>query len=86
MRNAKTIGFAVADEDRALLDQLVEQYGNGNRSEFLRVAMKRMARQAFAERFNGIKAAIRSDLGSQVFTEADVEVLVRQIKGKSADD
>jgi hypothetical protein len=26
----KTVGFAVADDDRPLLDRLVERYGNGN--------------------------------------------------------
>jgi Arc/MetJ-type ribon-helix-helix transcriptional regulator len=40
---AKTVGFAVADEDRDILDRLVERYGRGNRSEFLRAAMKVMA-------------------------------------------
>ena len=36
---AQTVGFAVADDDRPMLDRLVERYGHGNRSEFLRVAM-----------------------------------------------
>jgi Arc/MetJ-type ribon-helix-helix transcriptional regulator len=39
---AKTVGFAIADEDRAQLDALVEHYGHGNRSEFLRVAIKHL--------------------------------------------
>jgi len=30
-----TIGFAVAEEDRAQLDELVEYFGNGNRSAYL---------------------------------------------------
>lgn len=38
----KTIGFAVAEEDLARLDRLAERFGQGNRSAFLREAMRQM--------------------------------------------
>ena len=44
-----TIGFAVADEDRPLLDRLVARFGKGNRSEYLRETLKVMESIAIAE-------------------------------------
>ncbi len=38
----KTIGFAVAEEDAARLERLTERFGHGNRSAFLREAMRQM--------------------------------------------
>lgn len=35
-----TIGFAVADEDRAELDDLVGYFAQGNRSAYLRATLK----------------------------------------------
>lgn len=53
--SAKTVGFAIAEEDREQLDVLVEHYGNGNRSEFLRVAMRRLHRDMLAERMQQLQ-------------------------------
>jgi hypothetical protein len=39
---AQTIGFAVQPEDRAVLDELVEYFGDGNRSAYLRATLKVM--------------------------------------------
>jgi hypothetical protein len=39
---AQTLGFAVKPEDRAVLDELVEYFGAGNRSAYLRVTLKVM--------------------------------------------
>ena len=75
---AKTVGFAIADEDRAQLDALVEHYGNGNRSEFLRVAMKRLHRDMLAERMQGMQARARDELDGRVVTRDEIRVLVRQ--------
>ena len=75
---AKTVGFAIADEDREQLDALVEHYGNGNRSEFLRVAMKRLRRDMLAERVQELQARARDELGGRVVTRDEVTALVRQ--------
>ena len=82
---AKTVGFAIADEDRELLDRLVNKYADGNRSEFLRIAMKAMARQEMAERLMAIQAEFRRQSGGKVYTPEEVEVMVRKVKGKSID-
>lgn len=39
---AQTLGFAVQPEDRAALDELVEYFGGGNRSAYLRATLKVM--------------------------------------------
>jgi len=39
---AQTLGFAVQPEDRAVLDELVEYFGAGNRSAYLRATLKVM--------------------------------------------
>ena len=38
----RTIGFAVAEEDLPRLDRLADRFANGNRSAFLREAMRQM--------------------------------------------
>lgn len=82
---AKTVGFAIADEDRALLETLVNKYGNGNRSEFLRVAMKTMARLEFAERFDALRGDLRAEMAGKVYSPDEIEGLIREVKAKSID-
>lgn len=74
---ATTVGFAVADEDRPLLDRLVDRYGQGNRSEFLRAAMKVMAAEERAERLRTVQAKAHHEAG-RVFTPDEVNDLVKQ--------
>lgn len=52
----KTIGFAVADEDAARLERLTKKFGNGNRSAFLREAMRQMEVIDRAERLASLQA------------------------------
>jgi Arc/MetJ-type ribon-helix-helix transcriptional regulator len=73
---AVTVGFAIAEEDRAQLDDLVAYYGQGNRSEFLRVAMKRLARDRVAERLALIQQQVRAELDGKVFTPAETQALI----------
>lgn len=74
----KTVGFAIADDDRPLLDRLVERYGHGNRSEFLRAAMKIMAAEERAERLRSLQDRVHSQVG-QVYSPAQVNELVRNV-------
>lgn len=80
---AKTVGFAIADEDRELLDKMVAKYGAGNRSEFLRQALKMMAKREMAERINAIRAELAEERGGVYLTRDEVEKVVREVKGKS---
>lgn len=75
---AKTIGFAVAEEDGPMLDHLVSHFGHGNRSEFLRVAMKRLSRDLKAEKFQALQTKARADLGGRVVSREEVMALVRK--------
>ena len=80
---AVTVGFAIAESDRALLDELVDFYAQGNRSEFLRLAIKRMERDRFAQRMQDLQAEVRAQLGGKVLSPQEVADLVREVKGKN---
>jgi Arc/MetJ-type ribon-helix-helix transcriptional regulator len=75
---AKTVGFAISDSDRELLERLVEHYGAGNRSEFLRVAMKRLEHERLAQRFVETKNQITKELGGKVLSDAEIDELIAQ--------
>lgn len=75
---AKTVGFAIADEDREQLEALVEHYGKGNRSEFLRVAMRRLHRDLVAERLQSLQARAREELTGRAVSREEVTALVKQ--------
>ena len=74
---AKTVGFAISDDDRPLLEELVEHYGQGNRSEFLRVAMKRLKRDRIAEKLAALQAEVRGDLAGRVVSQEEVTAAVK---------
>jgi len=75
---AKTVGFAISDSDRELLERLVDHYGAGNRSEFLRVAMKRLEHERLAQRFVETKNQITKELGGKVLSDAEIDELIAQ--------
>jgi Arc/MetJ-type ribon-helix-helix transcriptional regulator len=52
----RTIGFAVAEEDESRLERLVRRFGGGNRSAFLREAMRQMDVVDRAERLADLQA------------------------------
>ena len=51
-----TVGFAVADEDQERLSRLVEHFGGGNRSAYLRATLPVMESLARAERLRELQA------------------------------
>ena len=65
---AQTIGFAVQPEDRPVLDELVEYFGNGNRSAYLRATLKVMKSIMIAEQLRESQA-----YGQQRTAEMGVE-------------
>jgi predicted DNA-binding protein len=80
---AKTIGFALADEDRERLDELVEYFGNGNRSAYLRETLKVMTSVKLAEEWQRLQAYGQSRLDALGLTIDDVPGLVRrELKGR----
>jgi hypothetical protein len=74
-----TVGFAVSDEDRPLLDRLVERFGNGNRSEYLRQTLKVMESIAIAEELQELQARSSDRLAAEHVTTYE-DVLARYPK------
>jgi hypothetical protein len=54
--STSTVGFAVADEDQERLSRLVEHFGAGNRSAYLRATLPVMESLARAERLRELQA------------------------------
>ena len=54
--SAQTLGFAVQPEDRPVLDELVEYFGHGNRSAYLRATLKVMKSIMIADQLREAQA------------------------------
>jgi reverse gyrase len=72
-----TVGFAVEDDDRERLSRLVEHFGAGNRSAYLRATLPVMESLARAERLRELQArnAERAAAAGQ-----DYELLLADIR------
>jgi Arc/MetJ-type ribon-helix-helix transcriptional regulator len=79
-----TVGFAIAEEDRAELDELVDYFAHGNRSEFLRVAMKRLRRDRMAENLQRLQLQVHSDMGGRIVSAEEVTAMVKSVLRESA--
>lgn len=74
---AKTVGIAVSDELRPALDEVVEHFGGGNRSEFLRLAVREYQARLRLERLHAIREDVRSDRGGRQLSLDEVMALIR---------
>lgn len=74
---AKTVGIAVSDELRPALDEVVEHFGGGNRSEFLRLAVRDYQARLRLERLHAIREDVRSDRGGRQLSLDEVMALIR---------
>ncbi|MDQ1304712.1 MAG: hypothetical protein QG671_539 [Actinomycetota bacterium] len=75
---SQTIGFAVSDQDRERLDRLVEYFGGGNRSAYLRATLKVMESLRRAERLRELQAANHRRLAENGTDTADLSALILQ--------
>jgi len=75
----KTVGFAVEEADSARLKRLVEKYGGGNRSAFLRVAIDYLEAADRAERLRRLQAYGATRSVEKDLTLADVQKVVRRV-------
>lgn len=66
-RRTITVGFSIRQTEQARLEHLVEVFGGGNRSEFLRMAMDRMDVAGRAQRLRSIQ-----EFGSQQSSELGI--------------
>jgi Arc/MetJ-type ribon-helix-helix transcriptional regulator len=69
-----TIGFAVSDEDRPLLDRLVARFGHGNRSEYLRETLRVMESIAISEELQELQERNAGNLPAKGITTYDEAV------------
>jgi Arc/MetJ-type ribon-helix-helix transcriptional regulator len=75
---SQTIGFAISDEDRTRLDRLVEHFGGGNRSAYLRATLKVMESLRRAERLRELQAANHRRLAERGVSAEDLPALIQQ--------
>ncbi len=75
---SQTVGFAVSDEDRERLDRLVEYFGGGNRSAYLRATLKVMESLRRAERLRELQAANHRRLAERGIASDDLPGLIRE--------
>lgn len=75
---AKTVGIAVSADLRPALDEVVEHFGHGNRSEFLRLAVRDYQARLRLERLHAIREQARSERGGRRYSSDEVLELVRQ--------
>jgi Arc/MetJ-type ribon-helix-helix transcriptional regulator len=73
-----TIGFSIPKEDEARLQRLVDRFGQGNRSAFLRAAMKHMEVLERAERLDELSRYGAERLAAKGLSAEDIPELVKQ--------
>lgn len=76
--SAKTVGIAIADDLRPALDEVVEHFGHGNRSEFLRLAVRDYQGRLRLERMNALRETARAERGGRRYSTEEVLALIRQ--------
>jgi hypothetical protein len=79
---AQTLGFAVQPEDRAVLDELVAYFGDGNRSAYLRATLKVMKSIMIADRLRESQAYGQQRIAELGIEPAEVPARVQEfLKG-----
>jgi Arc/MetJ-type ribon-helix-helix transcriptional regulator len=77
--STKTVGFAVEEADSPRLERLVQKYGGGNRSAFLRVAIDYLEAADRAERLRRLQAYGAARSAEKDLTLAEVQKVVRRV-------
>jgi hypothetical protein len=75
---ARTVGFAIDDDDRPRLERLTEVFGGGNRSAFLRKALDVMETYELAERLIEVQIYGEERLAASGIDPADIPDLVER--------
>lgn len=78
---AKTVGIAIADDLRPALDEVVEHFGHGNRSEFLRLAVRDYQGRLRLEQMHELRTRARAERGGRRYTTAEVLELISRTTG-----
>ncbi|OSP07311.1 hypothetical protein [Microbacterium sp. LEMMJ01] len=84
---ARPISFALEDSDIPLLDELATEFGGGNRSEFLRVAMGEFKERLRLKRLQAIREGMEAlhgeaiaERGGKVFTTEETLALIDDLR------
>ena len=75
---ARTVGIAISDELRPALDEVVEHFGHGNRSEFLRLAVRDYQSRLRLERIHALREQARAERGGRRYSTDEVLALIRE--------
>ncbi|SFQ50540.1 hypothetical protein SAMN04489713_1523 [Actinomadura madurae] len=80
---AQTLGFSVQTEDRPTLDELVDYFGDGNRSAYLRATYRVMKSIMLAEQMRDLQAYGQQRTAELGIEPAEVPDRIREfLKGK----
>ena len=74
-----TIGFSIPAEDQERLERLVDRFGQGNRSAFLRAAMKHMEVLDRAERLDELSQFGAERLAAKGLSAEEIPDLVKRV-------
>jgi len=74
-----TISFSILEEDLPSLNHLVEVFAQGNRSAFLRIAMRQMEILERAERLDALSAYGDERLAAKGLTVDDIPDVVHRV-------
>jgi hypothetical protein len=74
-----TVGFSVSEEDEARLDRLADYFAQGNRSAFLRLAIKHMERIERAERLRDLQTYGVARAAEARLADVPVEEVVHRV-------
>jgi hypothetical protein len=83
---AQKLGFAVQPEDRPLLDELVDYFGAGDRSAYLRATLKVMKSIMIADQLRESQAYGRQRIAELAIEPPDVPDHVRRFLKNSGKD
>lgn len=79
-----TVGFSIPEEDQARLERLVQRFGQGNRSAFLRSAMKHMEVLDRAERLDELSRYGAERLATKGLSPEEIPALVARVLANPA--
>lgn len=77
---SRPISFAVEESDLELLEKLAEAFGAGNRSEFLRVAMKDYQKKLRFREMEQLSVQATAERGGKVFSTEETLNLINDLR------
>ena len=76
MARAKTTGFSLPEDMQADLEAVVQEFTGGNRSEFLRMAVREYKGRMLAARLSTIRDEARAEMDGTTYTPEQVRSIV----------